>query len=485
MRPRRAIARRLVPGLALLAAGVAGAASAAGAAPSAYERPRDGVPVMEALVSAEARDAYRLRLDLHVSAPVWIFLRSGRDRATGASWRAGSWRVLTEGVRLARIGHHEALVTVDGGALPSRVEIAFAPFEGLLESDYQPALRLGPDSTALFSDHFTLRPAPSVGAVQALGADWTMLPDYAGGHPLVRFEGRDFHHGGRHGSFAVPAAAYVLHGPAAGRTTDQLVMRVDPAVPGWLADQLEEEIPAILAYYAARLGPHEDERPELLVGWAGATPGRVRLGGSVVANQVVMQLEGAPLLAPSPLAAARARQFIAHEAAHFWLGNLVGYGPPGAAWTSEGGADLMALRATQAVDPDGAAALGAATLRASWDECVQLGGGGPLAAAPERGADQAFYGCGFLFGLVAEAAARRAGGDFFDFWSALIARSGDDGTVSAPEWLDHHAAIGGPPEATALMRAMAFSVPVTAARLEALFAAAGLAPPRPPAAPAS
>ncbi|WP_265587205.1 hypothetical protein [Sphingomicrobium arenosum] len=457
-------------GLAFLTTVLLGAAPL-GAAPNPYEAARAGTPIMQATVTAAAHDDYRLELALGADAPVWIFLRSGTARDTGASWRATSWHVLTDGVTLTRIGHHEALVADDGGALPREIEIAFTPYEGLIHADYQPAIRLGEDVTALFSDHFTLRPAASIAAVQALGADWTMLPDYPGGHPLVRFEGEDFNSGTRHGDFALQNAAYVFHGTPKPRTSDQLVMQVHPDLPLWLADQLAADIPDILALYAARLGPHEDERPELIVGWGGPTRGTVSLGGSVIAHQIVMRLEGEMLVSPSPAAAAQARQFIAHEAAHFWLGNLVDYGPPGEAWTMEGGADLMALRAAQAVDPAMAARLETRTLRASERECRRLGAGGPLVTAPERGAAQAFYGCGLLFSLLAEAAAVDAGGDFFTFWSGLIARHGGDGTVSVEEWLDHYRAIGGDPATAARIHDLAFNRGVDGPLLDALFAA--------------
>ncbi|MCJ8190913.1 hypothetical protein [Sphingomicrobium aestuariivivum] len=455
-------------------------AAACSAAPSDYERARAGTPVMEATVAvaeevAGAPGRYDLTLKLRDEAPVWIFLRSGLARDDRTSWRAQSWKVITDGVELVRIGHHEALVASDGGYLPPTVEIAFTPYERMLEADYQPAVPLG-EATALFSDHFTLRPAASVAAVQSLGADWTMLPDYAGGHPLVRFR-EGFHHGSDEGPFALEAPAYVVHGEVPSTGNRAIAMRVHPGVPDWLTTQLETEIPAILGYYADRLGPHDNGRPDLFVTWAGPTQGTVSLGGSVIDSQIVMRLEGEGLAVPSTIAGRQARQFIAHEAAHFWLGNLVDYGRPGDAWTSEGGADLLALRATQAVDAAEGAALEARTLRSSWRECLRLGAGGPLASAPERGAGQAFYGCGFLFGLVAEKAARDAGGDFFSFWSGLIDRHGGDGTVSAEEWLRHYVDIGGNQLAAARMRGLAFNRATDAEQLETLFAAAGLTPP--------
>ena len=76
-------------------------------------------------------------------------------------------------------------------------------------------------------------------------------------------------------------------------------------------------------------------------------------------------------------------------------------------WITEGGADLMAVRALKAIDP---VYDDRAELQREVDDCVRLAAGRPLASAGDRGDNRAYYACGAVFGLVIEGAERRAGG---------------------------------------------------------------------------
>ncbi|MCM8557818.1 hypothetical protein [Sphingomicrobium sediminis] len=474
-------------GLAFVAMLMAGAAAAA---PNPTERAKPGSP--EPVMRAEIRDMpqagiYRVGMTLSEDAPVWIFLRSGLARGSDASWRPEGWTVLTPGVELTRIGHHDALIAKDGGDLPRNIVIQFRPYTGLLEADYQPAMDLGDGSVAIFSDHFTMRPAPSIAAVQQLGQDWTPLPDYEGGHPVVSFRGDGFFDGSDYpGRFSLEEASYVIHGDIVPTVGPYMSTIIDAELPTWLGTQIEAETPQVLDFYAERLGPHESGTPELLISWNGPTPGTSSLGGSVIGDQIVMQIEGDMLVEESRGLGANARQFIAHESAHFWLGNLVDYGRPGDAWSTEGGADLMALRAGEAIDPEVGPRFAAAVKQQAWGSCLQGIEGGPLATAPERGLHSSFYGCGLLFSLVAEKAAQEAGGDFFTFWSDLIEANREGGTVSAEEWIAHYEAIGGSAAAAAFMRTIAFDRGGDFNTLSALLAYAGVSSPAGPrAAPSS
>ena len=116
---------------------------------------------------------------------------------------------------------------------------------------------------------------------------------------------------------------------------------------------------------------------------------------------------------PIPRRAHHARWFIAHEAAHFWLGQAISYDRPRDSWITEGGADLLAFRATAAVDPTYDVRERAAARRAP-NAAVPA----PSAASPRptsASEHRAYYACGAVFALVAEQA---SGGNFGDFVAA-------------------------------------------------------------------
>jgi hypothetical protein len=142
------------------------------------------------------------------------------------------------------------------------------------------------------------------------------------------------------------------------------------------------------------------------------------MAGSVLPGLVVMAFEGDGVLEPTTGVRNLARWFIGHESAHFWLGQTVRYESALDSWITEGGADLMAVRALQAVDP---AYGGRSRLQAAVDDCIGFADE-PVSTAADRGEFKAHYACGAVFARTAEAAQKRAtSGDWFDFLQPLIA----------------------------------------------------------------
>ena len=204
---------------------------------------------------------------------------------------------------------------------------------------------------------------------------------------------------------------------------------VDPQLPAWLGSYLASEMPKILGDYAAAMGPAPGNRPTVMVSWAGPTSGVTSMGGSVLADMVVMTFEGEGIVAENRDIANGARWFIAHEGAHFWLGQAVMYDNPQQGWITEGGADLLAIRAVAANDPSFDARN---RLQESVERCAGFLAKGGVATANERGDHKAYYDCGAIIALTAEKA---AGGNFAAFVRSLIEANSDDKTVSRAEWL--------------------------------------------------
>jgi hypothetical protein len=197
------------------------------------------------------------------------------------------------------------------------------------------------------------------------------------------------------------------------------------------------------------------------------------MGGSVLPSLVTMRFEGAGLLATNLKAQNAARWFVAHEAAHFWLGQAVTYEFSRDAWLTEGGADLLAVRTVAALDPTYDAR---AVLQQSADDCLALTRGKSVESAERKNEHRAYYACGALFGLVAEAAQRKAsGGDFHDFVKALIAANKADRLVTRGDWLAMLTRVAGTPVlSTAIRRLLEEGSADPAAAYSSLFTSAGI-----------
>ena len=425
---------------ALLAAG---ALALAGCATAAADPP---APAAAAQAPAEVeviRDGERWTATFRLprDRPAWAFIRSPVADQDRRPYRPRTWTVETPGVRLERHGYYDTLVA-ERGNLPRTVRVRFTPAAEQMVADYTPALAFSDGTVALFDQQFSIFSAASAAAVAALPIDLNAQPiEDSGTRIRMRDRGGPVLHRGVRQPEAVMEGApgYVLFGAANLVETQATAAAIDPQLPRWIAEALAEITPAILAHHAATLGPAPGGRPTLLASWAGPTPGRAGMNGGVIGGMVVMRFEGIGLVEPDAELRNLARWFIAHEGAHFWLGEAVRYSASREAWIMEGGADLIAARAVAALDPNYDQR---AFLNAAIADCAQLSVGRGVASAEERGEHRAYYACGAVFGLVAESASRRP---FEQFVRSLVDANREDGVLTRDEWLTELDRVSGDP----------------------------------------
>lgn len=365
------------------------------------------------------------------SAPAWGFFRSSLAAENREPWRPRSWTILTPGVRLERRGAYDALVATNGGPVPRTVRVRIAPYTGELLSDYVPALRLG-QGMALFDGQFSLFSVARTAALDRLGPDpeTGAITDTS---TSVRFRGpsAQLRLAGDTAGYARgnSAGTYGLFGVPGAVEQDGMATVVDPQMPAWLAADIRTFTPRLLDRYRRLLGSPGDLRPTVLASWAGADRPGASLNGGVLKGLVLMRISGAAATQPSPSLRTLAHRYIAHESAHFWLGQMVTYDKAADHWIVEGGADLLAIRALGASEPGYDAR---AALNKSLTDCVAASKKGGLASATQRQDFQVKYDCGAILSLVAE---QVAGGDFHAFVRRLLAANASDRAVSTKEWL--------------------------------------------------
>jgi len=398
---------------------------------------RSAPPVGEARVEALVqRDGDRWTVDyvLDRDAPAWAFFNSALLRETRRPWRPDWWTVETPGVVIERIGNYDVLRATDGGPVPRQVRIRMHPRPGDLEAAYDPALVFSDGAVALYSEQFDVIPLTSAAAAGDLPRDLNGV-EVPGGPAQVTWRDRAgpvlFKGERRAEVTAVEAETYVLFGDAATRQGDGVTTVVDPGLPRWLGDELAGFTPRVMGYYTRRLGAAPGDAPTLMVSWTGPTRSLSSMGGSVLPGMISMSFEGEGVLNPDNAALNRAHWFIGHEGAHFWLGQAVRYEYARDMWITEGGADLMAVRALKSLNP---AYDARAELQTEVDDCVRLTQGRSIVTAADRGEHRAHYACGAVFAMAAEGAQKaRTGGDWFDFLKPLLAQP--DGVLTREEWL--------------------------------------------------
>ena len=404
-------------------------------------------------------------------SPVWVFPRSDVTRVEQKPWRPQSWSVETRGVRLERHGWYDVL-TADRGEVPQRVRIRFTPFGQGMQDDYTPALLFTDGSVALFVAQFELFPMESARAVKALPSD---LNNQLGPDAKLQYVFRDQAGPVWAGGKRLPLAelsdghTYVFFGAIRPIETPDMVGFLDPQLPEWLRESIAESVPDLLARYTRELGPPPGMKPTIMLSWAGATPGLTSRGGSVLPGLIVLRYEGSGVLQEDAGQRIQGLWFIAHEAAHFWLGQTVAYEYARDAWITEGGADLLAMRLVAA---EHASYDWRAEFNRSIEDCVKLTRRRGVESARERNESRAYYACGAVFGLVAESASEKS---FFAFVKNLVEANRVDGIVSRAEWLDALDAASKKPELSRdIARLLDKGVPDPGSFIAALFKRAGV-----------
>jgi hypothetical protein len=208
-----------------------------------------------------------------------------------------------------------------------------------------------------------------------------------------------------------------------------MIAILDPQLPAWIKASISQSVPALMSRYGQELGPVRGLKPTIMVSWAGPTPRVVSRGGSVLRGLIVMTYEGTGVLEETAEQRNQGLWFIAHEAAHFWLGQTVSYEYARDSWITEGGADLLAIRSVAATDSGYDPRI---ELNHAIEDCITLTRRRGVATARDRNEHRAYYACGAVFGLVAESASGRS---FFTFVRRLIDANRADGIVTRAEWL--------------------------------------------------
>lgn len=375
-------------------------------------------------------------------AAAWAFYNSSILNDTREPWRPRDWKVSTPGVVLERIGDLDVMRSLSSAPVPRRISLKLSPRGDNLEADY-PVLLFTDGSVAMPTGAFDVFPLADANPA-SLSEDELTAQQRMGDNAHIGWQDRSgpvLAQGRRQVEATThDGRAYVLFGETRVKETERLVTVADPQLPVWIADSIEGFAPRVADYYTYRLGTGQADRPTIMSTWYGPTEGTTTYGGSVLPGLIVMTFEGQELLTSSQAVLAENRWFIGHETAHFWLGQTVRAERSRDSWITEGGADLMAVRAMQALDP---AFDEKSVLQSEVDDCVRLAAK-PVAGAGQRGEHRAYYACGAVFALTAEALqARATGGDWFDFLRPLIADNRANGVLQHDAWLARLSTLSG------------------------------------------
>lgn len=404
-----------------------------------------------ATIERSGRGEWTLSYRLDDPAPALLFMRT-HPTMDDKDWRVASWTVVSPNAKLQRVGQFDVLTSTNGKPL-SKVRLKIVPFGEHLKADYVSFLKFSDGGLAIYSDHYLVAPIKSPEDANTFVPEQAKLPleDL-----IVKAPGQRLLLAGKQvaGSAKVRMGegAYIYTGNVPVTNLPAVSAVIDTQLPQWFRTELSDFTPKLFRLYTDRLGAPGQTHPVTYVAWGGPVGSGTSMGGSVLKGTIVLEVHGQGAVNPSAATLTGARWFLGHESAHFWLGQLVHYDTPAEAWITEGSADLMAIRALEALTPGYDARK---QLQKSLTECLKVNGPGlALIGASARNDVRANYTCGAMLLLAAEAAARRKNpsADAFAWLKSLIEGSKADGVLTEARWLQLFETTTGDPALTASVR---------------------------------
>jgi hypothetical protein len=384
-------------------------------------------------------DPWHLDIEIEKSQPL-IFSRSNGD------YRRETMTPITDGVTLDRIGGFDTLIIPEG---IKRVRLAVTPYTDYVRADYTPFIPFSDGGLALFTGQFELLRVDNVDAVAALDGslrNWTgtQIPI-----PLTLISERTLlaHGAVIEGDARVEVEGdgeYIYLGDAELTEGDAFIGVIDPGLPDWIRETLDDDLSMIFEALSTRFGYELPNRATTLFSFRGYDqPGLSNTGGVLPGNMLALETAGDALREPNPRLRQHFQWFFAHEAVHLFQ-NESGKFASGhdIAWIHEGGANAMAGRLMIEAGLQSPETY-AATLANQFEACAAALSGTTLTDLMYSGTIGP-YDCGELIAVASDAA--MADHDLYDLWAAMVKASNDADTFDAEDYYTALGTLGADPE---------------------------------------
>ncbi|HEX7965441.1 MAG TPA: hypothetical protein VF651_06960 [Gammaproteobacteria bacterium] len=362
----------------------------------------DTVPTATVTLAVSA--AHGMTADYRLSGPV---TRLEFERHLGAV-RGKLWKLASAGLKL----DGDALVTQDGKPFREfRVEVQ--PYTDVIDLDYAPMQLFSDGSVALFSGYFNVKGGGK--ATRFTFKDASRVLVY--GRPAVAGESIQPESDG----------TFFYFGRLEPVQTGDSILILDPGLPAWAGKALAMQVPATIAFYTGHYGAPLPRRPFLLFNWKDRdAQGVADYKGDTLPSNIDFILSGAGWAQDTPDTRGLLATLITHEIAHLWNAYLFQpqvWSSDGGSWLPEGQAQAAAIEFSMRngwISRADALQLYASALNA----CLRTPGDRPI--QEQNQSNEAVYGCGVTFNLLAEAALHRKDArlGFFDLWHEIYADAG-------------------------------------------------------------
>lgn len=387
---------RIVPVCALLFVSTVATASPR----AATVAPLTAQVTLSAHLDASGQPAIEARY--HLSRPVTTLAFS--REASGL--REKMWVLDTRGIAFNK----DRVVSTDRRAFRD-FRLHVLPYTEFVNLNYAPAVMFSDHSLALFTGYFNIA---GTGATTEFRVGDSDVPVLVYGQPASgRFRRNSFPNDG----------SFIYFGKLRPIRTPNSILVLDPDLPAWIKQSLIKDVPDILSFYARNYGSKLERRTFILFNWNERhAQGKTDYKGDSLDDNIAFTVSGANWSKPDLDTRQALARLIAHELAHQWNAHLFVpsdfFNGNGGNWLPEGQAEFSAnqtgyhfgwLSRQQLLE----------NYTADINNCLLAPANKPI--SQQNWDNNAIYGCGVTFNLLAQAALQQARPQhsFFDLWHAI------------------------------------------------------------------
>ncbi|WP_372654347.1 hypothetical protein [Halobacteriovorax sp.] len=219
--------------------------------------------------------------------------------------------------------------------------------------------------------------------------------------------------------------SYIYWGSSKPFQSKGLTVIVDRKVPRWITNDIEKYLPKLFTYYTEKTGFNLKYRPVIFINWNQLNLKGLGNLGSTLPGLIQLTLRRSGFKQKNKVNTEYLFEFLAHESAHLWNGQMFKRSDNYETWLNEGGADAFAFRAMKD--------LGIISntryeklLSDAKESCLKgLSGKMTLNDSKNHNKYHNYYHCGSTIALATEKHLSK--GDIFTFWKALFEKAVENG----------------------------------------------------------
>lgn len=326
--------------------------------------------------------------------------------------------------------------SVDGSAFKT-FELTFASFYDFIQKDYTHNLRYSDGSVLLYTNHL------------ALGAN--IIEDKSKSPIGMSFSSTQFHFHSPNQNIVFLGTSnkdeaqwslegdgtYIYFGNISPIKTDNLIAIVDPKLPKWAWNKTQEYFPRLFDYYEKKTGQELNFTPMVFFNYDNMGGDYSNYSGGTLDGLVQLTINGKRWERQSEEQFNKLFHFLAHEAAHFWNGQMFSFQDNEHSWMHEGGADAFAnfamrefgfIENNQMIEKFEDAA----------NSCLLNKGNESLTQSAELWKYRNYYTCGATMALASDIAvkATKSSQSVFDVWRKVFDKNNQDKSYNQQDYFD-------------------------------------------------